>query len=128
MKKKSQKGSDDFRHRKLTLRVRFWHFLTACHYSNSPNLVISFDYSWFLAKNLSNFVSLPWKLLNRYCHNWRTSANWSHGSLKWKYAGRYGRHAGFWNFMSRLQFNSGNLRCLDLSNIRLNQQSYSILN
>ena len=31
-------------------------------------LLISFDYSWFLAKNLSNFVSLPWKLHNRYCH------------------------------------------------------------
>ena len=24
---------------------------------------------WFLAKNLSNFVSLPWKLHNWYCHN-----------------------------------------------------------
>ena len=23
---------------------------------------------WFLAKNISNFVSLPWKLHNRYCH------------------------------------------------------------
>ena len=23
---------------------------------------------WFLVKNLSNFVSLPWKLHNRYCH------------------------------------------------------------
>ena len=55
---------------------------------------------------------------------WRTSTNWSHGSLKWKLAGRYGRHAGFWNFMSRLQFNSGSLRCLDLSNIRLNQQLF----
>ena len=44
-------------------------FLTACHYSNSQNLVISFEYSWFLAKNLSNFVSLPWKLHNRKCHN-----------------------------------------------------------
>jgi hypothetical protein len=31
--------------------------------------MISFDYSWFLAQNLSNFVSLPWKLHNRYCHN-----------------------------------------------------------
>ena len=24
---------------------------------------------WFLAKNISDFVSLPWKLHNRYCHN-----------------------------------------------------------
>ena len=33
------------------------------------NSMITFDYSWFLAKNLSNFVSLPWKLYNRYCHS-----------------------------------------------------------
>ena len=37
--------------------------------SNSPNLVFSFDYSTLLAQNLSNFVSLLWKLHNRYCHN-----------------------------------------------------------
>ena len=24
---------------------------------------------WFLCKNLSNFVSLPWKFYNPYCHN-----------------------------------------------------------
>ena len=30
--------------------------------------MISFDYSWFLAKNFSNFAYLPWKLTNRYCH------------------------------------------------------------
>ena len=54
--------------RKLTLKVKFWRFLKVCHYSNSPNLVISFDYTSFLAKKLSNFVSLPWKLHNRYYH------------------------------------------------------------
>ena len=43
--------------------------MTARHYSNSQNLVISLEYSWFLAKNLSNFVSLPWKLHNRKCHS-----------------------------------------------------------
>ena len=43
--------------------------MTARQYSNSQNSIISFDFSWFLAKNLSNFVSLPWKLHNRYCHN-----------------------------------------------------------
>ena len=43
--------------------------MTASHYSNSQNLIISFDNSWFLVKDLSNFVSLPWKLHNRYCHN-----------------------------------------------------------
>ena len=67
--KKIQKDSDDFWHRKLTLKVKFWYFLTAPHYSNFQNFLISFEYSWFLAKNLSNFVSLPWKLQNRYCHN-----------------------------------------------------------
>ena len=67
--KKNQKDSDDFWHRKLTLKVKFCHYLTPCHYSNSQNLVISFEYSWFLVKNLSNFLSLPWKLHNRYCHN-----------------------------------------------------------
>ena len=71
--KKNQKVSDHFWHRKLTLKVKFWHFLTAGPYSNSPNLVISLDYSWFLAKNLSNFVSLPWELYNQYCHSGKIS-------------------------------------------------------
>ena len=71
--KKNQKDSDDFWHRKFTLKVKFWYFLTALHYSNFQNLVISFEYSWFLAKNLSNFVSLPWKLHNRECH---TQQSW----------------------------------------------------
>jgi hypothetical protein len=44
--------------------------LTARHYSNSQSSIISLDYSWFLAKNLSKFVSLPWKLHNRYCQSW----------------------------------------------------------
>ena len=35
----------------------FWHLL---HYSNLQNSMISFDHSWFLAKNLFNFVSFPW--------------------------------------------------------------------
>ena len=67
--KKNQKDSDDFWHRKLTSKVKFWYFLTAPHYSNFQNLVISFEYSWFLAKSHFNFVSLPWKLHNRECHN-----------------------------------------------------------
>ena len=41
--------------------------------SNSQNSIISFDYCWFLAKNLSNFVFLLWKLQNRYCHKCRSS-------------------------------------------------------
>ena len=72
-KKKIQKDSDDFWHRKLTLKIKFWYFLTAPHYSNFKNLVISFEYSWFLAKNLSNFVSLSWKLHNRKCHSYHIS-------------------------------------------------------
>ena len=67
-----EKDSDDFWLRKLTLKVKFLYFLTAPHYSNFQNLVISFEYSWFLAKNLSNFVSLPWKLHNRKCHSGHT--------------------------------------------------------
>ena len=51
--------------------------MTTRHYSNSQNLVISFEYSWFLAKNISNFVSLPWKLYNRKCHN--VDVAWIHG-------------------------------------------------
>ena len=70
--KKIQKDSNDFWHRKLTLKVKFRYFLTAPHYSNFQNLEISFEYSWFLAKNLSNFVSLPWKLHNRECHTAET--------------------------------------------------------
>ena len=50
--KKDQKDSDDFWHRKLTSKVKFWYFLTAPHYSNFQNLVISFEYSWFLTKSV----------------------------------------------------------------------------
>jgi hypothetical protein len=65
---KKSKKSDDFWRRKLTFKVKFRHFLTPPHYTNLQNSMISFDYSWFLAKNLSNFISLPWKLHNLYCH------------------------------------------------------------
>ena len=44
-------------------------FLTPPHYTNSRSSIISFYYRWFLAQNFSNFVSLPWKLHNQYCHN-----------------------------------------------------------
>ena len=43
--------------------------MTARHYSNSQNSMIFFGYVDFYPKNLSNFVSLPWKLHNRYCHS-----------------------------------------------------------
>ena len=40
----NNKDSDDFWHRKLTLKVIFWHFLTAPHYSNPQNSIIFFGY------------------------------------------------------------------------------------
>ena len=68
--KKIEKYSDDFWHRKLTLKVKFWHFLTPPHYTIYQNSIISFDYSWFLGKNISNFVFPNYlKLHNLYCHN-----------------------------------------------------------
>ena len=43
--------------------------MTAYHYTNSQNSIISFGYAcWFLSKNLSNSVSPNLKLHNRYCH------------------------------------------------------------
>ena len=42
--KKNENHLDDFWHRKLTLKVIFWHFLTAPHYSNSQNSIIFFGY------------------------------------------------------------------------------------
>ena len=58
-------------------QCRLWSFqvrdtnleFKAPHYTNLQISMISFDYSWFLGKNLSNFVSLPWKLHNWYFHN-----------------------------------------------------------
>ena len=43
--KKSLKNSDDFLHRKLTLKIQFWHFLRPWHYVNLQNTAISFEYS-----------------------------------------------------------------------------------
>ena len=42
---KNQKDADDFCCRKLTLNVRFWHFLTLPHNTSSQNSLISFDYN-----------------------------------------------------------------------------------
>jgi hypothetical protein len=46
-KKKNQKDSDDFWHSKLTLNVKFWHFLTLPHYTNLQNSITSFGYITF---------------------------------------------------------------------------------
>ena len=47
------KYSVDFWHRKLTLKVRVWHFLSPWRYVNLQNTAISFECSWFLGKNLA---------------------------------------------------------------------------
>ena len=56
--KKIEKDCDDFWHGKLTLKVKFWHFLKPPHYTNSQNSIIvcGMWVCWFLGKNLSNFV------------------------------------------------------------------------
>ena len=44
--------------------------MTACYHTNSGNLICNFLWVYgFLVKNLSDFVSLPWKLDNAYYHN-----------------------------------------------------------
>ena len=41
---KIEKDSDDHWQRKLTLKVKFWHFLTARHKSKTQNSIISLGY------------------------------------------------------------------------------------
>ena len=60
---KNQKNSNDFGHTKLTLKVRFWHFLTPPHYTDSQNSLISFGYFDFRQKSFQ-FC----KLDNLYYH------------------------------------------------------------
>ena len=35
------------------------------------NSMFLFDFTWFLANTIYNFVSLPWKLHNQFCHTKR---------------------------------------------------------
>ena len=44
-KENIEKDFDDFCHRKLTLKIKFWHFLTLPHYANSQNSRIFFKES-----------------------------------------------------------------------------------
>ena len=67
--KKNQNDSNDFWHRKLTLKVKFWHFLTPPWFITLNDFVWE---CWFLAETISNVVSLLWNLHNRYCHNYKT--------------------------------------------------------
>ena len=48
-KKKNEKDSYNFRHRKLIMKVEFWHFLTPPHYTTSQNSITSFEYVDFEA-------------------------------------------------------------------------------
>ena len=70
--KKIEKDSDNFWYRKLTLKVgRLGDFDL---FDTSPLVQFSkfknfLWVSWFLGKNLSNFVPPVWKLHNPYCHN-----------------------------------------------------------
>ena len=48
--KKNQKDSDDFWHRKLTLKVKFLHFLIPPYYTYSQNWIFPFGYVSLLAK------------------------------------------------------------------------------
>ena len=70
--KKNPKDSDDFWHRKFTLNVQNWHFLMNYHQVETQNLVISFDYSWFLAKNLAYAECLIMKFHYRNSSNLHT--------------------------------------------------------
>ena len=57
----------------LTLKVWFWHFFNSSALrllTKHNNFLWVF---WFLAKNLSNFVSLPGKIDNTYYHIWQSS-------------------------------------------------------
>ena len=69
MKKKIQKDSDDFWHRKLTLKVKFWRFLTARHQSKTQNSIISFGYVDSYAKICLILYPPTWKLHNPYYHS-----------------------------------------------------------
>ena len=67
--KKIEKDLDNFWHGKLTLNVRKWQFVSDTSPLHQFAKFNSFLWvCWFLAKNLFNFVSLPWKLYNWYCH------------------------------------------------------------
>ena len=66
---------------------KFWHLPITPIF----NSMISQDYSCFLAKNISYFASLSWKLHNQYCHN----AASAHSSLNDKYNPCRGTLKGF---------------------------------
>ena len=86
---KKEKGSDNFWQRKLTLKVKFWHFYKASHRSNSQISAFSFGYVDSLAKiflilypPLENSTTrTTWLVWMSPLHYWR----W--GSTIWKKTG-----------------------------------------
>ena len=73
--KKIEKDSDNFWHRKLTLKVK--RLSDFALFDTSPLTQFSKFNSflwvcWFLGKNLFNFVPPVWKLHNPYCHTAET--------------------------------------------------------
>ena len=47
----------------LTLKVKFWHFLKLCRFSNSQNSIISFDYlKLIFSQKLYNFFIPPLRI------------------------------------------------------------------
>ena len=63
----------------ITLIFKWFYFLIWCLIFDSSPLVQFSKFNhflwecWFLAKNHYNFVSLSWKLHNRYCHTFGSS-------------------------------------------------------
>ena len=66
-KSKIEKDSDNFWHRKLTLKVKFWHFFDISPLTQFSKFNNFLWVCWFLGKNLSNFVPPTWKLYNPNC-------------------------------------------------------------
>ena len=58
IKKCAPKLGSIFWRGKLTLKVKFWHFLTIPHYTNSQTSMVLFDYSWILKTLLILYPSL----------------------------------------------------------------------
>ena len=57
----------------LEVQISWFSNLANCHYCILKDMhKISLETYLFLAKNLSNFVSLSWKLHNRFCHTSRS--------------------------------------------------------
>ena len=75
-KRKKKKDSDDFLHRKLTLKGKFLHFLTPPYYTNSQNSIFFFGYVNFYAKIFLISYPQTWNFITCIAiveipHHWR---------------------------------------------------------